>query len=62
MMEKKNRSWEGGQYLFTLDWHGSEDSEEARDGGHKCAHVIALDNGNLPRSPTTAFSGFAQLS
>ncbi|MFT3685952.1 MAG: hypothetical protein QM783_13700 [Phycisphaerales bacterium] len=27
----------GGQYMFTLDWHGSEDAEEAGDGGHKCA-------------------------
>src|SRR5215472_10615119 len=25
----KDRSWEGGQYMFTLDWCESEDAEEA---------------------------------
>jgi hypothetical protein len=43
----KDRQWIGGQYMFTLDWHSGEDAEEAGDGGHKCAHVIALDNGNF---------------
>jgi hypothetical protein len=32
-VQMRDRSWEGGQYLFTLDWFGSEDSEEAGDGG-----------------------------
>jgi hypothetical protein len=47
----KDRSWEGGQYMFTIDWYGSEDAEEAGDGGHKCAHMIALDNGNFAAQP-----------
>lgn len=37
----------GGQYMFTLDWYGSADAEDAGEGGHKCAHVIALDNGTF---------------
>ena len=47
----KDNSWLGGQYMFTLDWHGHEDAEEAGDGGHKCAHVIALDDGNFAAQP-----------
>jgi hypothetical protein len=43
----KDGTWMGGQYMFTFDWYGSEDSEDAGEGGHKCAHVIALDNGNF---------------
>ena len=37
--------------MFTLDWHGNEDAEEAGEGGHKCAHIIALDNGNFCAQP-----------
>jgi hypothetical protein len=47
----KDGSWEGGQYMFTLDWCGNEDSEEAGEGGHKSAHMIALDNGNFCAQP-----------
>jgi hypothetical protein len=47
----KDKSWREGQYLFTLDWYGNNDSEEAGDGGHKCAHVIALDEGNFAAQP-----------
>lgn len=50
-VQMRDRSWEGGQYMFTLDWHGHSDAEEAGDGGHKCAHVIALDNGNFAAQP-----------
>lgn len=50
-VQMKDKTWEGGQYMFTLDWYGSEDAEEAGDGGHKCAHVIALDNGNFAAQP-----------
>jgi hypothetical protein len=46
-VQLKDQSWVGGQYMFTLDWHGHEDAEEAGDGGHKCAHMIALDDGNF---------------
>jgi hypothetical protein len=47
----KDNSWIGGQYMLTLDWHGHEDAEEAGDGGHKCAHLIALDDGNFAAQP-----------
>ena len=54
----KDRSWEGGQYMFTLDWCESEDAEEAGDGGHKCAHLIALDNGNFAAQPNNRIQWF----
>ena len=57
-VQMRDKSWEGGQYLFTLDWYGSEDAEEAGDGGHKCAHVIALDNGNFAAQPNNRIQWF----
>jgi hypothetical protein len=57
-VQMKDRSWEGGQYLFTLDWFASEDAEEAGDGGHKCAHIIALDNGNFAAQPNNRIQWF----
>jgi len=56
-VQMKDGSWEGGQYMFTLDWYGRETRKKAGDGGHKCAHMIALDNGVFAAQPTTAFSG-----
>lgn len=50
-VQLRDRTWLGGQYVFTLDWYGREDAEEAGDGGHKCAHVIALDDGNFAAQP-----------
>jgi hypothetical protein len=46
-----DKQWYPGTYQFTLDWHDSDDAEDAGDGGHKCAHVIALDNGNYAALP-----------
>jgi len=46
-----DRVWYPGKYLFTFDWYGSVDAEEAGEGGHKCAHVLALDNGNFAALP-----------
>ena len=40
-----------GEYLFTVDWYGSSDSEDVGDLGHKCGHVIALDNGCFAVQP-----------
>jgi hypothetical protein len=57
-VQLKDQSWEGGQYLFTLDWYGHEDAEEAGDGGHKCAHLIALDNGNFAAQPNNRLQWF----
>jgi hypothetical protein len=47
----KDRAWYPGKYLFTFDWYGSEDAEQAGEGGHKCSHLIALDNGNFAALP-----------
>jgi len=57
-VQLKDRSWEGGQYMFTLDWHGHQDAEEAGDGGHECAHVIALDDGNFAAQPNNRIQWF----
>jgi hypothetical protein len=54
----RDRTWMGGQYMFTLDWFASEDSEEAGDGGHKCAHVFALDDGNFAAQPNNRIQWF----
>lgn len=54
----RDNSSVGGQYLFTLDWFGNEDSEEAGDGGHKCAHVLALDDGNFAAQPNNRVQWF----
>lgn len=57
-VQLRDRSWVGGQYMFTLDWHGSPDSEEGGDGGHKCAHIIALDDGNFAAQPNNRIQWF----
>jgi hypothetical protein len=54
----KDNSWLGGQYMFTLDWFGHEDAEEAGDGGHKCAHIVALDDGNFAAQPNNRLGWF----
>ncbi|MFN6563909.1 MAG: hypothetical protein RMY28_029515 [Nostoc sp. ChiSLP01] len=54
----KDGNWSGGQYMFTLDWYGNEDSEEAGEGGQKCAHIIALDNGNFCAQPNNRLQWF----
>ena len=33
----KDRQWYPGRYLFTIDWYGSEDAEEAGEGRAKSA-------------------------
>lgn len=57
-LQLRDRSWLGGQYLFTLDWLGHDDAEEAGDGGHKCAHVLALDDGNFAAQPNNRIQWF----
>jgi hypothetical protein len=37
---------------------GHEDAEEAGDGGHKCAHIIALDDGNFAAQPNNRIQWF----
>jgi hypothetical protein len=54
----KDNSWLSGQYMLTLDWYNHEDAEDAGEGGHKCAHLIALDNGNFCAQPNNRLRWF----
>jgi hypothetical protein len=47
----KNHQVEQGIYLFTLDWHNSSLADNPGEGGHKCAHVIRLNNGTFCAQP-----------
>jgi hypothetical protein len=47
----KDGEWYDGKYLFTIDWWGSSASDNPGDWGHKCAHVLQLDNGNYAAQP-----------
>jgi hypothetical protein len=58
----KDKKFYKGQYLFTIDWAhpetnilNTEHSEIPQE--HKCAHIMALKNGNLLRSQTTESFG-----
>ena len=52
----KDKKFYPGQYLFTIDWAhpetnilNTEHSEIPQE--HKCAHILALDNGNYAAQP-----------
>ena len=52
----KDKKWYHGKYLFTVDWGhpdanilNSDHSEIPHE--HKCAHIIALDDGNYAAQP-----------
>lgn len=50
----KDKTWEYGMYLFTIDYcePGPELSAWAETADeHKCHHIIALENGNLIGAP-----------
>jgi hypothetical protein len=47
----RNGLWYGGEYLFTVDWHGSQEAESAGENGWKCHHIIALDCGMFAAQP-----------
>lgn len=47
----KDRKWYDGEYLFTIDWCKSQYAEDPGEGGHKCAHVLKLDNGCFAAQP-----------
>jgi hypothetical protein len=57
LQEMRCKAWltdgleRGGHYMFTVDYFGSADSESAGDGGWKCHHVIALDDGRFAALP-----------
>ena len=51
----KNKLYHG-EYLFTVDWAHPEsnivDTEHSEiPDQHKCAHILALDNGNFAAQP-----------
>lgn len=54
----KDRSVRPGLYQFTVDWFASPDAEDAGDGGHKCAHVLRLDDGNYAAQPNNRVQWF----
>jgi hypothetical protein len=54
----KDRQTYDGEYLFTLDWWGSAIADAPGDGGHKCAHVIKLDNGCFAAQPNNRILWF----
>ena len=52
----KDKQWHHGSYLFTVDWAhpdanilDTDHSEIPHE--HKCAHIIALDDGNYAAQP-----------
>ena len=52
----KDKKWHHGSYLFTVDWAhpdanilNSDHSEIPHE--HKCAHILALENGNYAAQP-----------
>ena len=52
----KDKKWHQGKYLFTVDWAHPEgnilDSDHSEiPHEHKCAHIIALDDGNYAAQP-----------
>ena len=52
----KNKKFYHGEYLFTVDWAHPEpniiDTEHSEiPDQHKCAHILALDNGNYAAQP-----------
>lgn len=47
----RDRQIYDGSYQFTVDWCGNNDSEDPGEGGHKNAHVIALDCGCYAAQP-----------
>ena len=52
----KDKQWYYGSYLFTIDWSHPESNIVDTDHSeipheHKCAHILALENGNYAAQP-----------
>ena len=52
----KDKKWHHGKYLFTIDWGHLDDNIINTDHSeipheHKCAHIIALNDGNFAAQP-----------
>ena len=48
----KDKKWHYGKYLFTVDWAHPDSNILDADHSeipheHKCAHILALDDGNM---------------
>jgi hypothetical protein len=54
----KDRKPYDGTYLYTIDWTNSSIADNPGDGGHKCAHIIQLDNGNYAAQPNNRVQFF----
>lgn len=47
----KDGKWYSGNYLFTVDWCGTNGADNPGEWGHKCAHILQLDEGNYAAQP-----------
>ena len=52
----KDKKWHYGQYLFTIDWAHPDSNILDADHSeipheHKCAHILALEDGNYAAQP-----------
>ena len=52
----KDKKWHYGKYLFTVDWAHPDSNILDADHSeipheHKCAHILALDDGNFAAQP-----------
>lgn len=54
----KDGAWHQCHYFYTFDWYGSWLAESAGDTGHKCAHLLRLDNGNFALQPNNRILWF----
>jgi hypothetical protein len=52
----KDKTWEWGTYLMTIDWYDNPYSEEPTD--YKCGHLIKGDNGQLFLQPNNRIKWF----
>ena len=48
----------GGEYLFTVDYWGNNNAENAGETGWKCHHIIQLDNGLFAAQPNNRLCFF----
>lgn len=54
----RNGRWYGGEYMFTVDWSGTPESESAGDNGWKCHHILRLDCGRFAAQPNNRIRWF----
>lgn len=50
-VQLKDGKWYPGRYLITVDWCGSSGADNPGTWGHKCAHILKLNNGNFAAQP-----------